>query len=150
MRSSQAILATIPDLKIPSAAFKPYVVHDGLIYVSGQLPVRDGKPVWVGRVPDPVSLDQAKDAAVLCAENVLAWVKHACAGDFSKVERCIRLGGFVHGAEGFVDAPAIINAASEFVTSAFGERGDHSRIAIGVASLPFGAPVEVEAAFALR
>lgn len=150
MRTSEELLKKIPNLQMPVATFKPYVVHGGFIYVSGQLPIRDGKPVWVGRVPDAISIETAKEAAVLCTENVLAWVKHACSGDFGRVERCIRLGGFVSTSEGFSDAPAIINVASEIMTGAFGDRGNHSRIAIGVASLPFNAPVEIEAIFALR
>lgn len=143
-------LQNVPDLQMPAAAFKPYVVHGGIVHVSGQLPVRDGKPVWVGRVPGAVSVDQAREAAELCALNVLAWLKHACQGDFARVERCVRLGGFVAADEGFADAPAIINAASQVMTTAFGDRGEHARIAIGIMSLPFDAPVEVEAVFAIR
>lgn len=150
MVAQSDFLANVPDLHIPSAAFKPYVVHNGLIYVSGQLPVIEGKPVWTGRVPDQISVDQAKEAAALCMQNVLAWVKHACGGDFARVDRCIRIGGFVSTCEGYYDAPSIINTASKIVTSAFGNLGDHSRIAIGVASLPFDAPVEIEAIFAIH
>lgn len=144
------LLRNVPNLQIPAAAFKPYVVHGGIVHVSGQLPVRNGKPVWVGRVPGTVTIEQAREAAELCTLNVLAWLKHACQGDFTRVERCIRLGGFVAADEGFADAPAIINAASQIMTSAFGERGEHARIAIGVKSLPFDAPVEVEGVFAIR
>lgn len=150
MTKQSEFLANVPNLNISPAAFKPYVVHDGLIYVSGQLPVKDGKLVWAGRVPDPVTIEQAKEAAVLCMSNVLAWVKLACNGDFARVERCIRIGGFVSTCDQYYDAPAIINTASEIVTSAFGDSGDHCRIAIGVASLPLNAPVEIEATFAIR
>lgn len=150
MSSCGNILTNLPDLAIPAAAFKPYVVHAGLIHVSGQLPVRDGKALWTGQVPDLVSIDQAKEAAALCARNVLAWVGHACGGDFGKVDRCIRLAGFVSTGRGFTDAPGIINVASKMMTDAFGENGSHARIAIGVASLPLDAPVEIEAVFALR
>lgn len=150
MSINKDLLAKVPTLNISAAAFKPYIVHGGLLYISGQLPMRDGAPAWKGSVPDVVSIDEAKQAAVLCTMNVLAWVKHACEGDFGKVERCIRLGGFVDTAQGFSDAPGIINAASEIMVEAFGERGAHARVALGVASLPFGAPVEVEALFALR
>jgi enamine deaminase RidA (YjgF/YER057c/UK114 family) len=144
------LLSSIPDLTIPAAAFRPYVLHGDLLVVSGQLPMKDGKPVWVGRVPDEISVEQAKEAAVLCCRHVLSWVKHACGGDFAKVERCLRLGGFVQTADGFNDAPGIINAASAMMTDAFGQRGEHSRVALGVASLPFGAPVEIEATFAIK
>ena len=144
------LLSRIPDLTIPTAAYRPYVLQGGLLFISGQLPMKNGKPVWVGRVPDEVSIDQAKEATALCCTHILSWVKHACGGDFGKVERCVRLGGLVQTSHGFNDAPAIINTASVLMTDAFGQRGEHARVALGVASLPFGAPVEVEAIFAVR
>jgi enamine deaminase RidA (YjgF/YER057c/UK114 family) len=130
--------------------FRPYVLHGDLLIISGQLPVATGKPSYIGRVPDAVSVERAKEAATLCTINVLAWVKHACGSDFDRVVRCIRLGGFVNAAPGFYDAPSIINTASQMINEAFGERGAHARVALGVASLPFDAPVEIEATFAIR
>lgn len=140
----------VPALAISPAAFRPYTLHQSLLTVSGQLPVRDGKPAFVGKVPDTVSEAQAQDAARLCVMNILGWVSHATGGDLDQVERVLRLGGFVATSENYVDAPRIINAASELITTVFGAKGEHARIAIGVASLPFGAPVEVEASFALK
>ncbi|WP_028219258.1 RidA family protein [Paraburkholderia oxyphila] len=141
---------TLPTLAIPAAAFRPYVVYDNQLIVSGQLPVRDGKTLFSGKVPDAVSVSDAQTAARLCVINILAWAHHATAGDLNRIRRVLRLGGFVATSEGFADAPAVINAASELTTQIFGERGSHARIAIGVASLPFNAPVEVEATFALE
>lgn len=150
MSNVSSLLASIPDLEIPAAAFKPYVLHGDTLIVSGQLPVTMGKPAFVGRVPDVVSVDDAKAAAKLCIINILGWVKHACGGDFNRVSRCLRLGGFVHVAPGYFDAPAIINTASQMMAEAFGERGAHARVALGVAGLPFDAPVEIEATFAIQ
>ncbi|MFD1559583.1 RidA family protein [Paraburkholderia silviterrae] len=141
---------TLPTLAIPAAAFRPYVVYDNQLIVSGQLPVRDGKTLFSGKVPDAVSVSDAQTAARLCVINILAWAHHATDGDLNRIRRVLRLGGFVATSEGFADAPAVINAASELTTQIFGERGSHARIAIGVASLPFNAPVEVEATFALE
>lgn len=141
---------TLPTLTIPAAAFRPYVVYDNQLIISGQLPVRDGKTLFSGQVPDAVSVSDAQTAARLCVINILAWAHHATDGDLNRISRVLRLGGFVATSEGFADAPAVINAASELTTQIFGERGSHARIAIGVASLPFNAPVEVEATFALE
>lgn len=141
---------TLPALAIPTAAFRPYVLYGNQLIVSGQLPVREGKAIFVGNVPDSVSISDARDAARLCVINILAWAHHATNGDLNRIRKVLRLGGFVSTSSGFADAPAVINAASELVTQIFGERGSHARIAIGVASLPFNAPVEVEAAFALE
>jgi len=141
---------SLPTLEISSAAFRPYVVFEKQLIISGQLPVRDGKPLFVGKVPDVVSVADAQNAARLCVVNVLAWAHHATGGDLNLIDRVLRLGGFVATSEGFADAPTVINAASELVKQIFGERGSHARIAIGVASLPLNAPVEVEATFVLK
>jgi enamine deaminase RidA (YjgF/YER057c/UK114 family) len=140
---------SLPTLSIPVAAFRPYVLFDRQLIVSGQLPIRDGKPLFVGKVPDIVSIVDAQDAARACVVNILAWAHHATAGDLNRIAKVLRLGGFVATAEGFADAPMIINAASELITRIFGDIGSHARIAIGVASLPLNVPVEVEATFAL-
>ncbi|MBX9798757.1 MAG: RidA family protein [Burkholderiaceae bacterium] len=140
----------VPAFTLPTAPFSPYTLHQGLLTVSGQLPVRDGKPLFVGKVPTVVSAEQAQEATRLCVMNILGWVSHATNGDLERVERVLRLGGFVATADGYIDAPLIINTASNLITEIFGDKGSHARIAIGVASLPFGAPVEVEATFIVK
>lgn len=140
----------LPSLTVTPAAFKPFKIHNDTLIVSGQLPVRDGAPVWTGKVPSDVSVDDARSAARLCVMNVLGWVHVATNAQLERVTSVLRVGGFVATSEGFSNAPSIVNAASELLTQLFGEAGEHARIAIGVASLPFGAPVEVEATFALR
>lgn len=140
---------TIPELALPSAAFLPYNLHGNVLIVSGQLPVRDGKITVSGKVPDAVSIEDAKTAARLCVANLLGWASHATQGRLERVARVLKVGGYVATSEGFADAPLIIDAASELITQIFGPDGAHARIAIGVASLPFNAPVEVEASFVL-
>ena len=140
----------LPELQSPKAAFRPYVFDENTLIVSGQLPLLDGSPVSVGAVPETVSVEQAKEAARRCAINILAWVKKACGGDLDRVARVNRIGGFVVTSPGYANAPEIINSASEIFTSVFGEDGQHARIAIGVASLPLGVPVEVEATFTVH
>ncbi|WP_206951497.1 RidA family protein [Trinickia acidisoli] len=141
---------TLPTLAIPVAAFRPYVLFNNQLIVSGQLPVRDGKAMFTGKVPDVRSVSDAQGAARLCVINILAWAHHATQGNLNRIGQVLRLGGFVATSEGFADAPVVVNAASELVTQIFGERGSHARIAIGVASLPLNASVEVEATFALE
>jgi enamine deaminase RidA (YjgF/YER057c/UK114 family) len=139
----------LPSPVFPNALFVPYTLHRGVLTVSGQLPLRDGKPMYVGSVPAEVPLDSAREAAHLCVANVLGWVAAATDGEFDRVRSVLRLGGFVSTSPGFHDAPAVINAASELINFIFKDHGRHARIAIGVASLPFGAPVEIEASFAI-
>lgn len=139
----------LPKLTLAPAPFKPFRLHGDTLIVPGQLPVRDGAPVCVGKVPSDVSVDDARLAARLCVMNVLGWAHVATDGRLERVAGVLRVGGFVATSEGFADAPSVINAASDLLTHIFGHAGEHARIAIGVASLPLNAPVEVEATFAL-
>ncbi|GMG90218.1 RidA family protein [Cupriavidus metallidurans] len=139
----------LPAAEIPKALYVPYTLHHGLLTVSGQLPLQNGKPILVGTVPDAVTVEAAQDAARLCLANMLGWVGAAVEGDFERIRGVVRVGGYVAVKPGFNDAPQVINAASELLNRIFEERGRHARVAMGVASLPFGAPVEIEATFAL-
>ena len=139
----------VPALTVTPAAFVPFNVHNDILVVSGQLPVRDGSITITGKVPDDVSIADAQTAARLCVSNILGWASVATGGDLEKIVKVVRLGGFVATSEGFFDAPAVINAASHMINQIFGEKGSHARVAFGVASLPFNAPVEVEATFVL-
>lgn len=141
---------TLPEPAAPLAAYVGHVVHAGLCTVSGQLPIENGEVTLKGRLGEGVSVEEGAAAARLCAINVLAQVRAACAGDWDRLERCVRLGGFVAAAPDFADHPAVVNGASQLVADALGERGAHARAAVGVASLPLGAAVEVEGTFALR
>jgi enamine deaminase RidA (YjgF/YER057c/UK114 family) len=101
-------------------------------------------------VPEVVSVEDARSAARLCVLNMLGWAHQATDGHLERISKVLKVGGYVVTSARFADAPAIINAASELINQLFGERGEHARIAVGVASLPFNAPVEVEATFVLE
>lgn len=140
----------IPAPAPPAANYLPYRVHNHTVYVSGQLPMFEGQLKFVGKVGLDFSLEEAQEAAHLCALNILAQVKAACQGDLDRVESCVRLGGFVNCLDTFTDQPKVINAASDLMITTFGERGFHSRAAVGVNALPLGVAVEIDAVFALK
>jgi enamine deaminase RidA (YjgF/YER057c/UK114 family) len=117
-----------------------------LVFVSGQLPVLDGKPVATGRVGSAVSLEQARDAAQLAALNVLAQAV-AVAGSPEALLGVVRVGGFVQAEADFFDVAKVVNGASDLFVALFGDAGRHARAAIGVYTLPANVPVEIEAVF---
>ncbi len=133
---------TLPEPSAAVANYLPVVEEGGWITVSGQLPLQDGKLSCSGYVGGNVSVEEAYQAARLCAINGLAQIKQA-AGSLERV-RIIRVGGFVASAAGFTGQPKVINGASDLLVEVLGERGRHARAAVGVAELPMGAAVEVE------
>ena len=139
----------LPNAAAPAANYVPFTISGKLVLVSGQLPMRDGAVVYQGRLGDEVSLEHGQAAAELCALNLLAQAKNACGGDTGKLARCLKLGGFVACTADFADHPKVINGASNLIAEAMGEAGQHARFAVGAASLPLGASVEVEAIFEL-
>ena len=144
-----AIGFELPKAAAPAANYVPFTISGKQVFVSGQLPMRDGKVAHTGRLGDGVSLDDGQKAAALCALNLLAQAKNACGGDLSNLARCLKLGGFVACTAGFTEHPKVVNGASDLIAEALGEAGQHARFAVGVGSLPFGASVEVEAIFEL-
>jgi enamine deaminase RidA (YjgF/YER057c/UK114 family) len=141
---------TLPTLGAALGSYAPYVLDGKMLYVSGQLPLVDGKPMFVGIVPTTVSPEDAAAAAKQCAINIIAAVSKACGGDLTKVARCVKLTGYVAAAPDFKAHPTVMNGASDLMKAVFGDIGQHARAAVGVASLPLGCPVEVEAIFALK
>ena len=139
----------LPDAPAPAANYVPYTISGKLVFVAGQLPFRNGQVAVAGRLGEDVSLEQGQEAARLCALNLLAQARAACAGDLSRLARCLKLGGFVSCVPGFTDHPAVINGASDLMVQAMGEAGQHARFAVGCASLPRNAAVEVEGIFEL-
>lgn len=135
---------TLPGVAKPVAAYVPWVQAGDLVFVSGQLPSREGKVVATGAVPAQVSPEDAKSAARLAAINALAALADACGGDLDKVVRIVRVGVFVQSADGFAGQPAVANGASELFQAVFGDAGRHARAAVGTNALPLNATVEVE------
>ena len=140
----QELGVSLPAPAVPVAAYVPCVRTGSLVYVSGQVPVLDGKPSHLGHLGDNVDLEDGRAAARTCAVNVLAALK-AELGELSRVRRVVKVTGFVASTPDFTDHPKVINAASELFGEAFGDAGRHARAAVGVAALPLGVPVEVEA-----
>lgn len=135
----------IPNAVAPLANYVPYVVTGNLVSISGQIPMKDGKLAFEGKVGDTVSEEAAGDAARLCGINIIAQLKAACGGDLDRVVRIVKLGGFVNCIDGFGGQPQIINAASDLMVEVFGDKGRHSRAAVGVNALPLNVPVEIDA-----
>jgi enamine deaminase RidA (YjgF/YER057c/UK114 family) len=139
----------LPDAPAPAANYVPCTISGNLLFIAGQLPFVAGQVAVVGRLGEEVSLEQGKDAARICALNLLAQAKAACGGDLSRLARCLKLGGFVSCTPEFTDHPAVINGASDLMVQAMGEAGQHARFAVGCVSLPRNAAVEVEGIFEL-
>ena len=134
---------SIPVAAKPVAAYVPAVKTGNLIFVAGQLPLVDGKVPKTGKVPDDVSIEEAKALAKICALNCLAAIN--LVSNIENIKKIVRVGGFVNGAAGFIQVPAVINGASEFLIELFGDEiGKHARTAVGVAELPLNAPVEID------
>lgn len=135
----------LPETGAPIANYVPFTLSGRTLYVSGQVPRRDGR-IWpVGQVGAEVSVDEAKAAAAQCFLAVLAHAKAAAGGDLARVVRVLRVTGYVNSAPGFTDQPVVINGASDVAVLALGNAGRHARSAVGVSALPGGACVEVEA-----
>ena len=137
---------TLPEAAAPVASYQPVVVHGGFAHVSGQLPFVDRKLV-TGRLGEDVDLEGGMDAARACGLMILAQLK--AAGLLEKVERVVKLGAFVNSTGDFTDQPKVANGASDLMFDVFGEKGRHSRAAVGVPVLPLGAAVEVDAVIAV-
>jgi enamine deaminase RidA (YjgF/YER057c/UK114 family) len=132
----------LPRVNPPAGAYVPAVRVGNLVYVSGQVPMVDGKLVTTGKVGTDVTVQEARELAQRCALSALAAV-HYAAG-LEKITRVVKVGGFVASAKGFEDQPSVIDGASEFLVAVFGDAGRHARTSVGVAELPLGSPVEVE------
>ncbi len=135
---------TLPPAPKPVAAYIPAVRTGSLVFISGQLPLKDGELLASGPVPSRVSLEEAQAAARQCVLNALAVLAAQVGDDLDRVEQIVRLGVFVCCEAGFTDQPKVGNGASELLQSIFGEKGRHARAAVGSIALPLGATVEVE------
>jgi enamine deaminase RidA (YjgF/YER057c/UK114 family) len=138
-----ALGLTLPPVTPPVAAYVPALRTGAYVYVSGQVPVVDGKLAGTGKVGGEVSAEDAARMARTCALNAIAAAAEA-AGGLDAISRIVKVVGFVASAPGFNGQPQVINGASELLIEVFGEAGRHARSAIGVAELPLDAPVEVE------
>ena len=150
----------LPDRCDPRGNFLPYVISQKLVFMAGQVCEWNGDLPYQGPVlsetqqaPDglgTIDIATSYKAAEICALNLLFHLRNACEGDFARVKRIVRVGGYVNCLPGFDRSPAVINGASDLLIKLFGESGRHARTAVGVAGLPANASVEVDAVFALN
>jgi enamine deaminase RidA (YjgF/YER057c/UK114 family) len=133
----------LPSPPKPAGSYIPVVVSKSLAYVSGQIPIKDGKVEFTGKVPSVQSIENAQKAAKLCAINALAQLK-AELGDLDRIQKIVKVSGYVNSEQNFSEHPKVINAASDFLYEVFGEKGKHTRIAIGANSLPLDSTVELD------
>lgn len=134
---------TLPEVAKPVAAYIPAIRSGSTVYSSGQLPMVSGALKYKGRLGDNISLEDAYQAARICALNALAAVC-SVAGGIDAIEKIVRITGYVSSTPEFTDQPKVVNGASELMLAIFGDAGRHARSAVGVSALPLGAPVEVE------
>ncbi|MGC9420616.1 MAG: RidA family protein [Rhodovulum sp.] len=140
---------TLPEAPAPAANYVPYVVSGDLVFVSGQIAMQNGT-FLTGKLGADMDVEAGAAAARTCAIGLLAQVKAACGGDLDRLQRVVKLTGFVNSTPEFGDQPKVINGASDFLVEALGDAGRHSRSAVSAASLPFGVAVEIEGIFEIR
>ncbi|HEY4070056.1 MAG TPA: RidA family protein [Sphingomicrobium sp.] len=140
---------TLPEAAAPVASYLPAVESGGLLHISGQISFAEDGNLILGRLGEDMNLERGTQAARRCGIMLLAQMK-AALGSLDRVERVVKLGVFVNSASSFTDQPKVANGASELMQEVFGEAGRHARSAVGVAVLPLGVAVEVDAIVAVR
>ncbi len=134
---------SLPTPPKPAGSYVPVVTSNNLAFISGQIPIEDGQLKYQGKVQNEQSIQSAQNAAKLCVINALSQL-NAYFGTLEKIKKIVRVSGFVNSDENFTEHPKVINAASELLVEIFGEKGKHSRIAIGVPSLPLNATIKID------
>ena len=141
---------TLPESAPPLFNYVPFVTAGNMVFVAGQVPI-GGSREYKGKVGIDVDMDTAQEAAQQCALNILRQVCDSVEGDWRRVVRCVKLGGFVNCAPDFEDQSVVINGASDLMVAALGEdKGKHARFAVGAPSLPANFAVEVDAIFEIK
>jgi len=141
---------TLPAAPAPAANYLPWTLTGNQLWVAGQAPIRDGKYDYVGRVGREVTPQDARAAARLCAINVLAQVKAACKGDWSRLVKTVRICGYISAAPDFFDFPKVLDGCSDLMFEVLGDAGKHVRTVMGVSGLRFNVPIVVDAVFEVR
>jgi enamine deaminase RidA (YjgF/YER057c/UK114 family) len=141
---------TLPQPVAPVANYVPFVISGPLVFISGQLPMENGALAYTGKVGREVSPEDGKEAARLCAINLIAQLKAACGGDLGRVVRLVKLGAFIASADDFSGQAGVTNGASDLMVEIFGDAGRHARSGVGTNVLPLDASVEIDAVFEIR
>lgn len=142
----QELALELPQAAAPVANYVPVVISGNQAYLAGQVTVWNGEFRYLGQLGREITVDQGKEAAKICALNMIAQLR-AALGDLDRVRRCIKLNVFVNSAPGFTDQPSVANGASDLMVAVFGDAGKHARSAVGVAQLPRGVSVEIDGVF---
>jgi enamine deaminase RidA (YjgF/YER057c/UK114 family) len=149
-KALKTLTLDLPTVAAPAANYVPYIISGKQLFISGQIPFLNGQKMHQGKVGDSFTTEQGIEAAKACALNILAQADAAVGGDWSKIKRLIKLGGFVNCTPGFVDHPKVINGASDLIVGVLGDSGKHTRFAVGANALPLGVAVEIDALFELN
>lgn len=144
----KALDLALPEAKAGLGTYVPFLHLGGQLFISGQLPMQEGQVVFTGKVGVGLDIEAGQKAARLCALNILAQAK-AALGDLDRIVQLLRINGFVNAAADFADHPKVLNGASDLMVEILGNKGRHTRIALGCASLPLNAAVEIDAIFAI-
>jgi enamine deaminase RidA (YjgF/YER057c/UK114 family) len=144
----KALDLTLPEARGALGSYIPFVHLNDQLYIAGQLPLVDGKVAIAGKIGAELDPSRGQDAARLCALNILAQAK-AALRDLDRIVQLVRLNGFINAVPGFADHPKVLNGASDLMVEILGNKGKHTRIAVGCASLPLNAAVEIDAIFAV-
>ena len=140
----------LPQPKAPVGAYVATKIVGKLLYISGQISIDENSKLITGKVGKDLNLEEGYRAAERCGLSIIAHVKNACEGDLDKIKTCIKLTGYVNSTDDFKDQPKIINGASDIIARIFEKKGEHTRAAVSVNSLPLGVAVEVDAIFELN
>ena len=138
-----ALNIILPSPPKPVGSYVAVVITGKLAFVSGQIPIKDGKVIYAGKVSKDLSVEDAQKAARLCVINALAQLK-AELGSLDRITKIVKVSGFVNSPPEFTDQPKVINGASDLLFEIFGQKGQHARIAVGVSSLPLNSAVEID------
>ena len=140
----------LPEPKAPVGAYVATKVVGKLLFISGQVSIDKNTKLIIGKIGKDLNLDEGYEAAKRCGLSIVAHLKNACGGDLDRIKTCVKLTGYVNSTDDFKDQPKIINGASDIIAKIFDERGEHTRAAVSVNSLPLGVAVEVDAIFELN
>ncbi len=140
----------LPDPKAPVGSYVATKIVGKLLYISGQISIDEKNNLIKGKIGNELNLEQGYQAALRCGLSLIAHTKKACGGDLEKIKSCVKLTGYVNSEDNFTDQPKVINGASDIIAKIFEKKGDHTRAAVSVNSLPLGVAVEVDAIFELN
>ena len=139
----RALNILLPSPPKPAGSYVPIVITGNLAFLSGQIPIKDGKVIYAGKVSKDLSVEDAQKAARLCIINALAQIKTELRS-LDRISKIVRVSGFVNSPPEFTDQPKVINGASDLLFEIFGQNGQHTRLAVGVSSLPLNSAVEID------